>query len=150
MLRYNSTTESRLDANHVPVVYTGADSGNPVGCNMDKFHWCDHLHQVDVRLYYASYVLLIGLAFPTLNIAMTTLFSKILGPRRQGTQQGALQMSGGVARMVGPMAISSLYSLYGPTMAWNCELLVISATLVLWAVCYYRMVPLKTKDTGCC
>jgi len=148
VLRYNSTSESRLDSNHVPIVYTGADSGNPLGCNMERFYWCDHLHQIDVRLYYSSYVLLIGLSFPVLNIAMTTLFSTILGPRRQGTQQGVLQMSGGVARMVGPVVISSLYSLYGPTMAWNCELLVIGVTLLLWAAFYCRMVPLKVAGEG--
>uniref|UniRef100_A0A915E133 Uncharacterized protein n=1 Tax=Ditylenchus dipsaci TaxID=166011 RepID=A0A915E133_9BILA len=117
----------------------------PVGCNTDKFQWCDSLSPVNVYLYYAAYVLVIGLAFPTLNIAMTTLFSKIIGPRWQGTQQGLLQVAGGIARMVGPILISILYTSYGPTMAWNMEIAVITFTLFLWFVFYHRMVPLKSS-----
>lgn len=82
---------------------SGSSSSEQLGCDVARFGWCETLTQVDVRLYYAAYVLLIGLSFPVLNIAMPTLFSYVLGPRRQGTQQGVLQMSGGVARMVGPI-----------------------------------------------
>lgn len=78
-----------------------------------------------------------------MNITMTTLFSKILGPRRQGTQQGILQMFGSSARMVGPIAISSLYTDYGPRMAWVMESAVIFSTLLLWCIFYRRMVPLR-------
>jgi MFS transporter, ceroid-lipofuscinosis neuronal protein 7 len=60
---------------------------------------------VNVWVYYSAYVLFIGLAFPVLNIAMNTLFSHILGPRRQGTQQGVFQMAGSIARLLGPLAI---------------------------------------------
>uniref|UniRef100_A0AC34GJH5 Uncharacterized protein n=1 Tax=Panagrolaimus sp. ES5 TaxID=591445 RepID=A0AC34GJH5_9BILA len=73
-----------------------------VGCNTDKFSWCEKLAPVNVYLYYAAYIIVIGFAFPIMNITVTTLFSKILGPRRQGTQQGIFQVSGGVARMIGP------------------------------------------------
>jgi len=144
-LRYNGTVQSLAEPNQTTTTtfHTEADSGNPVGCNTDKFHWCDHLHRVNVHVYYTTYVLMIGLAYTVLNIAMTTLFSRVLGPRRQGTQQGLLQMSGGVARMVGPVVMSSLYALYGPVMAWNCELLVIGVTLLLWILFYCRMVQLR-------
>lgn len=98
------------------------DAGaEPVGCDADKFTWCDSLSPVNVWMYYVMYVVIIGkfrseftrkkclkfagLALPTMNITLTTLFSKILGPRRQGTQQGILQMSGSAARMLGPIAI---------------------------------------------
>uniref|UniRef100_A0A914CWT7 Major facilitator superfamily (MFS) profile domain-containing protein n=1 Tax=Acrobeloides nanus TaxID=290746 RepID=A0A914CWT7_9BILA len=115
-----------------------------VGCNMDKFSWCESLRPVNVYVYYVAYIVVIGLAFPTLNITLTTLFSKILGPRRQGTQQGVLQMSGSVARMVGPILISILYSAYGPRMAWHMEIIIISITLLLWCFFYGRMVPLRS------
>lgn len=124
---------------------------------------------MDLHVYYAAYVLFIGFSFPVLNISIPTLFSYILGPRRQGTQQGIVQMSGGIARMLGPILIrldyahiclnllgfvlsrfcnyyfdsSGLYAAYGPTMAWNMELLVCSLTLLLWLIFYNRMVPLE-------
>uniref|UniRef100_A0A914DM25 Major facilitator superfamily (MFS) profile domain-containing protein n=1 Tax=Acrobeloides nanus TaxID=290746 RepID=A0A914DM25_9BILA len=79
---------------------------------------------------------------------MSTLFSRIIGPRRQGTQQGMLQMSGSVARMAGPILISFLYTQYGPRIAWIMEGGVILLTVSLWMIFYRRMVPLKiTTDT---
>ncbi|KAI1719639.1 major facilitator superfamily domain-containing protein [Ditylenchus destructor] len=132
---YNSTSIWELEKMDGP--------DEPVGCNTDKFEWCEELRPVNVGVYYAAYILVIGLAFPTLNIAMNTLFSKIIGPRWQGTQQGILQVSGGLARMVGPVLISILYSTYGPTMAWKMEILVITFTLISWLIFYRRMVPLK-------
>ncbi|KAI1702462.1 major facilitator superfamily domain-containing protein [Ditylenchus destructor] len=78
-----------------------------------------------------------------MNIALNTLFSKIIGPRRQGTQQGFLQMSGGMGGMIGPVMITSMYTSYGPRMVWNFELCVILATIFLWILFYKRMTPLK-------
>lgn len=76
-----------------------------MGCNINKFDWCDTLSQVNVLLYFSTYVVALGLAFPMLNIANTTLFSDIIGPRRQGVEQGLLQMAGSVARLIGPLVI---------------------------------------------
>ncbi|KAE9550505.1 hypothetical protein FO519_006279 [Halicephalobus sp. NKZ332] len=129
VMMHNSTSVSEID--------------QKVGCNIDKFTWCESLAPVNVYLYYAAYVIVIGFAFPTMNITTTTLFSKVLGPRRQGTQQGIFQVSGGVARMVGPISISVLYSQYGPRMAWHMEILVISLTLISWLIFYRRMIPLQ-------
>uniref|UniRef100_A0A914DXI8 Major facilitator superfamily (MFS) profile domain-containing protein n=1 Tax=Acrobeloides nanus TaxID=290746 RepID=A0A914DXI8_9BILA len=114
-----------------------------VGCNVDKLSWCDTLKPVNVWLYYVSYCIIIGTAFPNLNISLNTLFSQIIGPRRQGTQQGILQMSGGAARMIGPLIISVLYTYYGPRMAWNAELVSLTICLISWLLLYKRMVPLK-------
>uniref|UniRef100_A0A914BY76 Uncharacterized protein n=1 Tax=Acrobeloides nanus TaxID=290746 RepID=A0A914BY76_9BILA len=52
-------------------------------------------------------------------------------------------MFGSSARMVGPIAISTLYSGYGPRMAWIMEIIVIFSTLLLWYIFYRRMVPLR-------
>uniref|UniRef100_A0A914EB48 Major facilitator superfamily (MFS) profile domain-containing protein n=1 Tax=Acrobeloides nanus TaxID=290746 RepID=A0A914EB48_9BILA len=114
-----------------------------IGCNTNLYDWCNNLTQVNVWVYYITYVIAIGCAFPSVNITMSTLFSRILGPRRQGTQQGILQMSGSVARMIGPILISYLYTQYGPRIAWIMEGGVILFTALLWVVFYRRMVPLK-------
>ena len=124
-------------------MYSSNNSSNGVGCDVSKFSWCQSLAPINVYLYYIAYGLLIGFAFPTINITNTTLFSKVLGPRRQGTQQGIFQASGGIARTVGPIVVSVLYTKYGPRMAWIMEIVVISLTLLSWLVFYRRMVPLK-------
>jgi hypothetical protein len=59
----------------------------PTGCDIEKFTWCTDLKQVNVWFYYGCYILFIGLSIPILTISMTTLFSQILGPRRQGINQ---------------------------------------------------------------
>ncbi|CAK5028793.1 unnamed protein product [Meloidogyne enterolobii] len=76
-----------------------------VGCDTSKFSWCNSVRSINPFYFYICYILFIGLAFPSLNVSLNTLFSKIIGPRRQGFQQGLLQMAGGAARMVGPVVI---------------------------------------------
>ncbi|KAH7721066.1 Protein Y53G8AR.7 a [Aphelenchoides avenae] len=75
------------------------------GCDIKKFDWCKTQNPVNEWLYNVSYVLTIGFGFPIINLTLMTLFSKILGPRRQGTHQGVLQMSGSIARVIGPIAM---------------------------------------------
>uniref|UniRef100_A0A7E4VXY0 MFS domain-containing protein n=1 Tax=Panagrellus redivivus TaxID=6233 RepID=A0A7E4VXY0_PANRE len=130
---HNSTT---LDTN-------ATVNEDNVGCDTDKFDWCDDLRPVNVYLYYTMYIITIGIAYPMLNITVATLLSKILGPRPQGTQQGIFQASGSFSRVIGPIGVSTLYVAFGPRMAWNLEIIVIAVTLVSWIVCYKRMVPLK-------
>ncbi|CAK5106238.1 unnamed protein product [Meloidogyne enterolobii] len=113
-----------------------------VGCDTSKFSWCNSVRSINPFYFYICYILFIGLAFPSLNVSLNTLFSKIIGPRRQGFQQGLLQMAGGAARMVGPVVISVLYSAYGPQSAWLMEMGVISLNLALLFTCYGRMIPL--------
>jgi MFS family permease len=88
-------------------------------------------------------VLIIGLSFANINVSLNTIFSKIIGPRRQGTQQGLLQVSGGIGRMLGPITASILYSLYGPVVVWTFVIFVIALNILLWVVYYEKMVPLE-------
>uniref|UniRef100_A0A914YT60 Major facilitator superfamily (MFS) profile domain-containing protein n=1 Tax=Panagrolaimus superbus TaxID=310955 RepID=A0A914YT60_9BILA len=126
-------------------MYNSTTSNETFGCNTDKFTWCQSLRPVNVFLYYISYIIALGFAFPIMNITTTTLFSKVLGPRRQGLQQGLFQVSGGVARMVGPIVISILYTSSGPRWAWHLEILVIGITLLFWFIFYRRMIPFQFK-----
>lgn len=117
-----------------------------IGCDSSKFTWCEDLTTVNLFYFYGIYALIIGLSFPLLTITMNSLFSKILGPRRQGKQQGFLQMSSAFARMIGPLSSSALYSLFGPRPVWALQLLVIAITLLAWIATYRRMVPMKLSD----
>jgi hypothetical protein len=83
----------------------GAENPSAVGCDIDNDKWCESMTQVNVWLYYALLVTLIGSSFSNLNITLNTIFSRLVGPRMQGTQQGVLQMWGSVARLVGPLVV---------------------------------------------
>lgn len=71
-----------LVPSHVQL-YHSHDADVSLGCNATKFDWCDSLSAVNGYVYYVAYIILIGVSFPNLNIALTTLLSRILGPRRQ-------------------------------------------------------------------
>uniref|UniRef100_A0A915D1K5 Major facilitator superfamily (MFS) profile domain-containing protein n=1 Tax=Ditylenchus dipsaci TaxID=166011 RepID=A0A915D1K5_9BILA len=91
-----------------------SNSSQAVGCDFRNYSWCYSLKQVNMFVYFFFYVLIVGIAFPNINVTMNTLFSRIIGPRMQGTQQGLLQMSGGTARMAGPLLVGYLYTQQGP------------------------------------
>ncbi|KAI1700990.1 major facilitator superfamily domain-containing protein [Ditylenchus destructor] len=161
---------------HVPMFNS---TKGQIGCDTDKFAWCEDLRPVNVVLYYATYIPVIeaikwiaklrqferqfewgftqeekrhykrlGLAFSIQSIALNTLFSKIIGPRWQSTQQGIMQVAGSVARLIGPIMVTQLYTSFGPNMTWNMEILVIAITLISWLIFYRRMVPLKIIEDG--
>ncbi|CAD5230221.1 unnamed protein product [Bursaphelenchus okinawaensis] len=133
------------------VTYTNKDmerhlnmsAPEPVGCNMDRLSWCTYTKPVNVWVYNVSFVLIVGVSYCVINITLETLFSKVLGPRRQAAHQGFLEMTEGAARFSGPVLISSLYTIFGPRAAWIAEITVLSTAVTLWLVFYKRLVPLK-------
>uniref|UniRef100_A0A914EPB8 Major facilitator superfamily (MFS) profile domain-containing protein n=1 Tax=Acrobeloides nanus TaxID=290746 RepID=A0A914EPB8_9BILA len=129
--------------------YTNKDAQNAttelVGCNIDQLSWCQHIAPVNPYIYFGAFVVLIGIAFSNLTVSLSTLFAEILGPRRQGTQQGFLQVSGGLGKMIGPLIASYLFTHYGPRVVWYMEILLVSMTILLLSVFYKRMVPLQKK-----
>uniref|UniRef100_A0A1I7RWL3 MFS domain-containing protein n=1 Tax=Bursaphelenchus xylophilus TaxID=6326 RepID=A0A1I7RWL3_BURXY len=115
----------------------------PVGCNSDRFDWCDTVKPMNIYLFYIAYSLCIGIAFPTINLSMNTMFTQIIGPRRQATLQGIQQMFGSMARLTGPLIISNIYQAFGPTISWDIEILVLLGTIAVPLIFRRRLVPLK-------
>ena len=125
------------------VIMKDNSTATNAGCDTSRFSWCTDLSPINVNIYYFLYVLIIGIAFPTLNVALFTVFSTILGPRRQGTMQGVFQISGGMARMLGSFALGNLYIMYGPKLTWTLVIAVLGITTTGWILFYRKMVPLK-------
>ncbi|CAD5233877.1 unnamed protein product [Bursaphelenchus xylophilus] len=112
------------------------------GCDVAKYNWCDSVAPVNPWVFYLAYIIFIGICFPSVSITLNTLFSKIIGPRNMNTEQGFLYMTGGIARLIGPLVISALYSQFGPQYAWILEILVLIIIIAAWIAMYRRMVPL--------
>ncbi|TKR62936.1 hypothetical protein L596_026833 [Steinernema carpocapsae] len=129
------------------VTHTNEDLANGthevVGCNVDKLDWCETTKAVNPWIYYIAFCLAVGVSYPMIDISLNTLYGKILGPRRQGFMQGLLQVSAGLARIIGPIMIGFLYSGYGPKFIWAFQTFVLGVTILLWAVFHKRMVALK-------
>uniref|UniRef100_A0A0K0EZP4 MFS domain-containing protein n=1 Tax=Strongyloides venezuelensis TaxID=75913 RepID=A0A0K0EZP4_STRVS len=116
----------------------------PVGCDVDKFPWCNYMTMPVSPLYFfILYGSVIGISFPLINVSMNTLFSQILGPRRQGTQTGLVGFFGGLGQLVGPVIFTTLYSEYGPRVVWGSTIGMIFVVLSSWIIFYRRMVSLK-------
>ncbi|CAJ0605289.1 unnamed protein product [Cylicocyclus nassatus] len=121
-------------------------NGSDWGCYSERFDWCDNLAEVSPWLYYIFYVLVFGFAVSVMNIAVTTLYSEIIGPRRQGTLQGYFQLAGSLGRMFAPLITSYMYSGFGPKAPWILEVAQMCTIITLWIVFRKKMVPLQLKD----
>lgn len=119
------------------------NASTALGCDWRSMNWCLDLKQINIWVYYFSIIIFIGLSFPNINVTMNTLFSRIIGPRMQGTQQGILEMFGGMGRMTGPLVIGYLYRTYGPRTIWIMESIEVGIMILFWLLCYRRLVPLN-------
>ncbi|CAD5230801.1 unnamed protein product [Bursaphelenchus okinawaensis] len=117
----------------------------PVGCPRDSMDWCETIQPVNFWLFMFCFSVVLAFSFSTLNVNINTLFSRILGPRRQTNQQSIYQASASFSRLLGPIIISNLYTAYGPRAAWSLELVVIGVVISLWIIFYKRMVPLEIE-----
>uniref|UniRef100_A0A0K0EE27 MFS domain-containing protein n=1 Tax=Strongyloides stercoralis TaxID=6248 RepID=A0A0K0EE27_STRER len=116
------------------------------GCDISKFDWCENLPIINPYLYFISYSLCVGIAFPVVNSAMNTLFSRILGNRRQGTMQGWLQTCGGVGTLTAPIISAFIYQNFGPKIIFIYQILLGLIVISLWSIYHHRMVPLKINN----
>ncbi|KAI6204977.1 hypothetical protein M3Y94_00739800 [Aphelenchoides besseyi] len=120
-----------------------ANGTEVVGCNVDRFAWCETTKPVNVWVYYGAYVLFIGIFYPSIQVTINTLFSKVLGPRLISTHQGFLQVTSSSARLTGPLLITNLYTSFGPRYAWYLEFLVLGLTIAIFCGLFKRMIPLE-------
>uniref|UniRef100_A0A0N5BNR0 MFS domain-containing protein n=1 Tax=Strongyloides papillosus TaxID=174720 RepID=A0A0N5BNR0_STREA len=137
-LYYNNTTVTRIDTEEINIT----SSTEQIGCSISKFNWCYDLPKISPLIYFASYALLIGLSLPIINANMNTIFSRILGPRFQGTMHGLNQMCGSIAQAIAPLITSNVYKIYGPTKIWWYQITLSIFTLLLCIINYERLTPL--------
>uniref|UniRef100_A0A0K0EI35 MFS domain-containing protein n=1 Tax=Strongyloides stercoralis TaxID=6248 RepID=A0A0K0EI35_STRER len=136
LLYNNSTTVTITNTNNINITALTEQ----IGCNINKFNWCFDLPKIPPSLYFISYAILIGLALPIINANMNTIFSKILGPRFQGTMHGFNQMCGCIAQVIAPLITSTIYKNYGPTKVWWYQIVLSSFTILLCFTNYDRLV----------
>jgi len=69
-----------------------------------------------------------------------------LGPIKQGTMQGVFLFAGDIVNTVGPIAMTQVYALSGPTYIWAFQILAHILCVLMWYRVYPRMVP-KSERT---
>uniref|UniRef100_A0A0N4ZT47 MFS domain-containing protein n=1 Tax=Parastrongyloides trichosuri TaxID=131310 RepID=A0A0N4ZT47_PARTI len=121
---------------------TITSSTEQIGCNINKFDWCYDLPKISPYLYFICYAILIGLSLPVINANMNTIFSRILGPRFQGTMHGFNHMYGSIAQAIAPIITSTVYKNYGPTKVWWYQIILSLFTTIICTIFHNRLVPM--------
>jgi len=113
------------------------------GCDQ-SMEWCHYTPKLPLLVYLLSYPLM-SIGLPISNVAVSTLYSKILGPRKQGWMQSVMNVAGSAARFLGPILISVLFEKFGPRIAWLMTSGVITISICTVLVFFYSLRPLEMK-----
>uniref|UniRef100_A0A914ZQ53 Major facilitator superfamily (MFS) profile domain-containing protein n=2 Tax=Parascaris univalens TaxID=6257 RepID=A0A914ZQ53_PARUN len=112
------------------------------GC-YQQYTWCEWTTRTPIYLYIVSATLIFGLAFPYFATPTGTIYSQVLGPRKQGFMQGIFALFGSVARTIGPLITTNLFERFGYLYPNLVQFLQIVVALALTIIFYRRLVPLR-------
>uniref|UniRef100_A0A1I7RWS4 MFS domain-containing protein n=1 Tax=Bursaphelenchus xylophilus TaxID=6326 RepID=A0A1I7RWS4_BURXY len=124
----------------------GTSEEEPLGCNIDRYSWCEPMAPSSKWLYFVAFAFCIGLGWPNINVCLLTIYSTVIGPRHQAYYQGILQICASAARLTGPIFMSALFRSAGPRYVWGVEIVALSIYSILLSVFYKRLVPLETAQ----
>ncbi|VDM54901.1 unnamed protein product [Angiostrongylus costaricensis] len=124
---------------------SNASESSSGGCDANRFSWCSAMPRVNMWLYYVALCLLFEITFAVDNVVLPTLFSKVIGPRRQVTfaPWNEVRNFGSFVEMSPCLNSSALYDYWGPRVIWQLQIAQLGFTLVLWLIFLRRLVPLE-------
>ncbi|KAE9549354.1 hypothetical protein FO519_007429 [Halicephalobus sp. NKZ332] len=136
---------SQAIAKEAKTIYVAAnESKELVGCSV-AYSWCQETPRVNVFVYNICAVLAIGIGFPLSQINLDILYSKILGPIKQGVHQAVFFASGQVLNVLGPVIVTRVYTSTGPRWIWFVEILASMFCLFIFVIFYSRLIPYSKR-----
>jgi len=108
-----------------------------------SYTWCAHSHRIPLVIYLFCNVIIFGFAYPYLATPNGTIFSHVLGPRRQEKMQGLFIFFGSVAQIVSPIFSTNMFEHFGYLWAMLAEGIFLTIGIALVLIYYRRLVPLK-------
>jgi len=84
---------------------------------------------------------LVSIAFPISRAVVVGLYSKVIGPRPQGTYMGILFAVGAVSRILGPFYAVESFVAGGPLLVFGGTALLFTACLAVVFACYGSITP---------
>ena len=93
--------------------YSTTTSGEQLGCPKDRFDWCETLSSMNVYIYYFAFTIVVGVAWPLVNITFYTDFANALPYQSQQHQQNLNYTLGQAARLFIPIFIGYEAALCG-------------------------------------
>ena len=111
------------------------------GCPLD-YEWCLYTPIIKLYQFLIGFVLLVS-GYSVANVMSFAIYSKLLGPKPQGTMMGLLTSIGSFSRAVGPVVVSYLYGSYGPRVSFiTLDIIILVAILIILAT-FKRYEPYK-------
>ncbi|CAJ0603055.1 unnamed protein product [Cylicocyclus nassatus] len=123
----------------------GKNSTEVGGC-LESYKWCESTVRVPLPIYVICFVFFFGVSFPFTGSPSATLYSQILGPRKQGLMQGLHSFGGSFAQFVAPIYATWLFQKSGYQFVMVTQICTLGLALILTIVFYRRLVPLKMKQ----
>lgn len=104
-----------------------------LGCPPSQ-EWCKTTKGMTISQFLLGYAFT-AIGYPIGVTLITTIFSKILGPRPQGTWMGLMTGSGCLSRAMGPVFLSTIYTKLGLYWTFGSTALMMAGTMLwLWYV----------------
>lgn len=102
------------------------DDYNILGCPVSTQPWCATTPKLGFPEFILGYILS-SIGYPIGVTLIQTIFSKVLGSRPQGVWMGLFTAGGCVSRILGPVAVGSIYTRYGTswTFGITCAMMVL-------------------------
>ncbi|KAK6039586.1 hypothetical protein COOONC_22910 [Cooperia oncophora] len=122
----------------------GKNSTEIGGC-LPSYIWCETAVRVPFPIYLICFVFFFGVSFPFTGSPSATLYSQILGPRKQGMMQGIHSFGGSFAQCIAPILATYLFKYSGYKYVMVTQICTLGLALVMVIVFYHRLVPLKMK-----
>ncbi|XP_058833186.1 major facilitator superfamily domain-containing protein 8-like isoform X2 [Topomyia yanbarensis] len=104
-----------------------------LGCPPTQ-EWCKTTKGMTITQFLVGYAFT-AVGYPIGVTLITTIFSKILGPRPQGTWMGLMTGSGCLSRAMGPVFLSTIYTKLGLYWTFGSTAVMMAGTMLwLWFV----------------
>lgn len=113
----------------------------PRGCPLD-YDWCFYTPIVKLYQFLIGFALLVS-GYSIANVMSFAIYSKLLGPKPQGTMMGFLTSIGSLSRAIGPIVVSYLYGYYGPRVSFISLAGVILMAILIILLTYKKYEPYK-------
>lgn len=102
--------------------YYADDDEHILGCPVKSQPWCATTPVLGFPEFILGYILS-SIGYPIGVTLIQTIFSKVLGARPQGTWMGLFTAGGCVSRILGPIAVGSIYTRYGTSWTFGITML---------------------------
>ncbi|KAM8938916.1 major facilitator superfamily domain-containing protein 8 [Pelodytes ibericus] len=120
-----------------------SNTTEPTGCPSVQ-SWCFYTPVIHLAQYLTSDIL-IGVGYPVCNVISYTLYSKIIGPKPQGVYMGWLTAAGSVARTLGPVFVSQIYTHLGPRWTFSLICAIVAVSILHLMAVYKRLIAFSVR-----